>query len=210
MTVPTSGRAARSISRWQGGAAAPSRRYRLYCCDLPGITPGRFGGRTVQVLAVSGPGSPVTVAAEHHAVRHARAGDAGDAAHGAGEPPVVELQGPGQVGATSAVGAVPFGGQGGQFPDGVDVAGPAFRQFVAAVVLAQHGVGPPPQVDQPRVVRVAIQADPVRSGRPARGGGLQRVSNGLGQILEPGGQVQVGAEPGLVEPGVAVPELEAQ
>ena len=32
--------------------------------------------------------SPVTGAAEHHAVRHALAGDAGDAAHGAGKPPV--------------------------------------------------------------------------------------------------------------------------
>ncbi len=58
-------------------------------------------------------------------MRHACAGDAGDAAHGAGQPPVVELQGPGQVGASPAVGAVPFGGQGGQFPDGMDVAGPA-------------------------------------------------------------------------------------
>src|SRR5580700_4053818 len=160
MTVPTSGRAARSISRWQGGAAAPSRRYRLYCCDLPGITPGRFGGRTVQVLAVSGPGSPVTVAAEHHAVRHARAGDAGDAAHGAGEPPVVELQGPGQVGAIPTVGAVPFGGQGGQFPDGMDVAWPALPQLVAAVMLAEHDLGPPSQVGQLGGVGVAVQADP--------------------------------------------------
>ena len=52
-----------------------------------------------QVSAVSGTGSPVAGAAEHHAVRHALAGDAGDAAHGAGQPAVVELQGPGQVGA---------------------------------------------------------------------------------------------------------------
>lgn len=75
MTAPTSGRAARSISPWEGGAAALSQRYRLYCCNVPGIALGRFGASTLQVLAVSGPGSPVTVAAEHHAVRHACAGD---------------------------------------------------------------------------------------------------------------------------------------
>ena len=74
-------------------------------------------------------------------------------------------------------------------------------QLVAAVVLAEHGVGPPPQVGQPRVVGVAVQADPVRGSGPARGGGVERVGDGLGQVLEPGGQVQVGAEPGLVEPG---------
>jgi hypothetical protein len=65
-----------------------------------------------QVLAVPGPSSPVTGAAEHRALRQAVASDVGDAAHGAGQPPVVELQGPGQVGACPAVGAVPFGGQG--------------------------------------------------------------------------------------------------
>jgi hypothetical protein len=97
---------------------------------------------------------------------------------------------------------VPLGGQGRQFPDRVDVAGPAVGKLIAAIVLAEHGVGPPPQVSQPRMVSVAIQADPERSGRPARGGCLQRVSNGLGQILEPGGQVQVGAKPCLVEPFV--------
>ena len=37
----------------------------------------------------------------------------------------------------------------------------------------------PPQVGQPRVVSVAIQADPDRSGRPARGGSLQRVGDGV-------------------------------
>jgi hypothetical protein len=65
-----------------------------------------------QLLAVPGTSSPVTGAAEHRALRQAVASDVGDAAHGAGQPPVVELQGPGQVGACPAVGAVPLGGQG--------------------------------------------------------------------------------------------------
>ena len=46
------------------------------------------------VSAASGTSSPVTGGAEHHAVRHALAGDGADAAHGAGQPAVVELQGP--------------------------------------------------------------------------------------------------------------------
>src|SRR6516164_11674234 len=91
-----------------------------------------------RVSAVSGTSSPITGAAEQHALRHALAGDAGDAPHGAGQPAVMELQGPRQVGACAAVGAVPLGGQGGQFPDGVDVAGPAGQELVAAVVLAEH------------------------------------------------------------------------
>ncbi len=64
----------------------------------------------VQVSAVSGQGSPVTGAAEHHAVRDAFASEGGDAAHRAGHPAVVELQGAGQVGMRAAVGVVPFGG----------------------------------------------------------------------------------------------------
>jgi len=54
-------------------------------------------------------------------VRYACPGDGGDAAHGSGEPAVVELQGAGQVGPLAAAGVVLCGGQGGQFPDGVDV-----------------------------------------------------------------------------------------
>jgi hypothetical protein len=77
-------------------------------------------------------------------------------------------------------------------------------------VLAEHGVGPLPQLGQPRVVRVAVQADPERSGGPARGGRLQGVGDGLGQVLELGGQVQAGADPGLVEPFVDVADLAAQ
>jgi O-methyltransferase involved in polyketide biosynthesis len=96
--------------------------------------------------AVSGTSSPVAGSPEHHAVRHALAGNSANAAHGAGQPAIVEFEGSRQVGTPAAVGAVPFGGQGGQLPDGVDVAGPAVPQFVAAIVLAQHGVSPPPQL----------------------------------------------------------------
>ncbi len=88
--------------------------------------------------------SPGTAARD--AFRHACPGDGGDAAHGAGEPAVVELQGAGQVGPVAAVGVVPCGGQGGQFPDGVDVASPAVPQLVPAVMLAEHGIGPLPQL----------------------------------------------------------------
>ena len=84
------------------------------------------------------------------------------------------------------------------------------RELVAAVVLAEHGLGPPPQVGQPGGVGVAVQADPVRGGGAARGSGVERVGDGLGQLLEPGGQVQVGVEPGLVEPGVDGVDLAAQ
>ena len=45
--------------------------------------------------------------AAHGAFRDACAGDVGDAAHGAGEPAVVELQGAAQVGARAAIGMVP-------------------------------------------------------------------------------------------------------
>jgi len=40
-------------------------------------------------------------------------------------------------------------------------------------------------------------------------GGLQRVGNGPGQVLEPDGQVQVRAKPGLVEPFVDLKDLAA-
>jgi hypothetical protein len=42
----------------------------------------------------------------------------GNAAHGAGEPAVVELQGAAQVRTAAAVGVVPGGSQGRQFPHG--------------------------------------------------------------------------------------------
>jgi hypothetical protein len=80
----------------------------------------------------------------------------GDAAHCAWKPAVVELQGSAQVGALTAVDMVPFGGQGGQFPDGVNMAGPAVPQLVAAVLSAQHGVSPLPQLGQPRTEGLAV------------------------------------------------------
>jgi hypothetical protein len=92
----------------------------------------------------------------------------------------------------------------------VDVAGPAVPQLVAAVVLAQHGIGPAPQLGQSRVAGVAVQTDPVWGGGPAGGGGVKRVGDGPGQVLEPGGQVHLGAEPGLVEPVVDGVDLAAQ
>ena len=93
---------------------------------------------------------------------------------GRGQPSVVELQSPGQVGAGAAVGVVPLGGQGGQLPDGVDVAGPAGPQLVAAIMLTQHRISPPPQLGQPRLIGVAVQADPVWGGGSAGVGGVER------------------------------------
>jgi hypothetical protein len=48
------------------------------------MTDVEYGACATQVLAVSGKSNPVTGAAERHALRHACAGDVGDAAHGAG------------------------------------------------------------------------------------------------------------------------------
>jgi hypothetical protein len=79
---------------------------------------------------------------------HARPGHASNAVHGVREPAVVELQGPGQVRMAAAVSPVPLGGQGRQFPDGVDMTGPAVSELVATVVLAEHGVGPETQVNR--------------------------------------------------------------
>jgi len=69
-----------------------------------------------QVPAVSGTSSPVAGAAERHALRHACAGDAGDAAYNAGEPAVVELQGAGQVRPVAAVDVGVVGGRQGVEP----------------------------------------------------------------------------------------------
>ncbi len=66
-----------------------------------------------------------------------------------------------------AVGVVPGGGQGGQFPDGVDVVGPAVPELVAGVVLAQDAVGPVLQAGELGQVRLAVQADPGGGRGPA-------------------------------------------
>src|SRR5690242_19047867 len=43
----------------------------------------------------------------------------------------------------------------------MDVAGPAVPQFIAAVVLAQHGIGPLPQLGELGAEGLLVQADPV-------------------------------------------------
>ena len=60
------------------------------------------------------------------------------------------------------------------------------------------------------MISVAIQADPVRGSRSVRGRGVERSGDGPGQVLEPVGQFQVSAEPGLVEPFVDGADLAAQ
>jgi hypothetical protein len=47
-------------------------------------------------------------------------------------------------------------------------------------------------------------------GGPARGSGIEGVGDGLGQLVEPSGQVQVGVQPGQVEPFVEGADLAAQ
>jgi hypothetical protein len=56
-------------------------------------------------------------------------------------------------GACPGVGPVPFRGQSGKFLHGVDVAGPALGELVTDVLLAEHSVGPLPQVGQPTTRR---------------------------------------------------------
>ena len=98
----------------------------------------------------------------------APAGDVVDAAHGAGLPPVVEFQCPVQAGRVVAAGPVPFGGQGGQFPDGMRVVWPAGEKLVAAVFAAQDGVGPLPELGELCGVLGGVEADPVGGGGAAR------------------------------------------
>jgi len=117
--------------------------------------------RWLELLAVAS-----QVAAARDAIGVACASDVRDAAHGARQPAVVELQGAGKVGTLAGVRVMPGGGQRGQFPDGVDVAGPAVPELVTGVVLAQHGIGPVPQFGQLGQVCLAVQAE------PGGGGGL--------------------------------------
>jgi hypothetical protein len=89
------------------------------------------------------------------------------------------------------------------------VAGPAVPQLVADVVLAQHGIDPPPQLGELGAKALPVQADPVGRGRAARRGGIQNVSDGLSEFLEPGGEVQAAAKPGLVETLINLRDLAA-
>jgi len=66
------------------------------------------------------------------------------------------------------------------------------------------------QVGQLGVVGVAVQADPVGCGGSARGSGSEGVGDGLGQLVETGGQVRIGVKPGLIEPFVESVEPAAQ
>jgi hypothetical protein len=66
------------------------------------------------------------------------------------------------------------------------------------------------QVGQLSVVGVAVQADPGRGGGPGRGRGVEGIGDRASQVFEPGGQVQVGVQPCLVEPVVKDAELAAQ
>ena len=63
---------------------------------------------------------------------------------------------------------------------------------------------------QLRRVGRAIQADPGRGGGAARRGGVQGVGDGLGKVLEAGGEVQIAAKPGPVEALVDLCDLAAQ
>ena len=73
-----------------------------------------------------------------------------------------------EIRACSAVGAVPFGGQGGQFPDGVRVVWPAGGELVTAVFAAQDGVNPLPEFGKLPGVFGGDEADPAGGGRATR------------------------------------------
>jgi hypothetical protein len=63
---------------------------------------------------------------------------------------------------------------------------------------------------QPGGVGIAVQADPGWGGEAAGSGGAETVGDGLGEVFEPGSQVQGGAEPSLVEPFVNGVDLPTQ
>ncbi len=58
-------------------------------------------------------------------------------------------------------------------------------------MLAQHGIGPAPQLSELRIEGLPVQAEPERGGGSAECGGVQCVGNDLGEFLEAGGEVQV-------------------
>jgi hypothetical protein len=87
---------------------------------------------------------------------------------------------------------------------------PALAELVTTVLLAQDGVGPPSQPSQLPGVGVAVQAEPVGGGGPARCGRVERLGDALSELLESAGQVQVAGQPGRVEPFVDQRDLAAQ
>jgi hypothetical protein len=77
-------------------------------------------------------------------------------------------------------------------------------------VLAQHGIGPVSQLGQLRPMRLPVQANPVRGGGTAGRSRVQCAGHCLGEFLEARCQVQIAAEPGLVESLVDHRDLAAQ
>jgi AAA domain len=77
-------------------------------------------------------------------------------------------------------------------------------------MLAEHGIGPLPQHGQLCRISLTVQADPERGGGTAGRGRVQGIRDGPGEFLEPGGQVQVAAEPGAVEALIEQHDLAAQ
>ena len=75
---------------------------------------------------------------------------------------------------------------------------------------AEHGTGPLPQLGQLLTMRLPVQADPVWGSGTTGPGRVQGIGHCLGEFLKAGGQVQIAAEPGLVEPLVDHRDLPAQ
>jgi hypothetical protein len=107
----------------------------------------------------------------------------------------VEFQCPVEIGLFAAVGAVPFGGQSGQFSDGVGVVGPAGTELVAAVFAAQDGVGPLPELGELAGVVFGVEADPAGGGGSARRR-VEGLGDGAGEFGDLVGEVDVPGEAG--------------
>ena len=63
-----------------------------------------------------------------------------------------------------------------------------------------HRVSPPPQLSQPRVVGVVVQADPAGSGRPAGSDGVQGGGDRSGEFLEASGEVHIITDSSAIKP----------
>jgi hypothetical protein len=66
-------------------------------------------------------------------------------------------------------------------------------------MLAQHGIGPAPQLGELRIEGLPVQVEPGRRCGAAGRGGVQYVGKDLGEFLDAGGEVQVVVQPGPVE-----------
>lgn len=104
----------------------------------------------------------------------------GDAAHRAGQPPVVPFQRQRQIGPVTFVGLPPPGGNGTQLPQGLLVLGPAVGQLVAAAVdpAGDQNLGDPLlQGGQREGAGVRVKVVPAGRGRPAGSGRVEDVGN---------------------------------